>query len=73
MKFLVMDHTGHTTLEFDPSNTVDLDAAMKRFEALTKSGHAAAVRKPGERDYTVIKSFDPAAEETLFAPPMQGG
>ena len=31
----IMDATGHSTVEFDKTNTVDLDAAMKRFAALT--------------------------------------
>ena len=34
-KHHIMDATGHSTVEFDKANTVDLDAAMKRFAALT--------------------------------------
>lgn len=72
-KHLIMDHTGHSTVEFDPSKTVDLREAMERFERLTKSGHAAAVKNPGDAGYKLTRTFDPTAEETLFVPQMQGG
>ena len=72
-KHHVMDFTGHSTIEFDKANTVDLEAAMARFAELTGSGHTAAVRKDGATDYTVVKTFDPTADETLFVPAMQGG
>lgn len=69
----IMDHTGHTTIAFNPANTVDLKEAMERFERLTKAGHAAATRQAGETDYKLAKAFDPTADETLFVPQMQGG
>lgn len=69
----IMDHTGHATIEFDKSNTVDLDAAMQRFDELTGNGHVAATRKTGDTDYKRIKSFDQEQDETLFAPQMVGG
>ena len=72
-KHLIMDPTGHSTIEFDASNTVELDAAMERFTALIKSGHAAATRKAGETDYKVVKKFDQTQDETLFVPAMKGG
>ena len=72
-KHFIMDVTGHETIEFDATNTVDLDAAMERFNKLTKSGHAAATRKTGERDYKVVKSFKDTEDETLFVPAMKGG
>jgi hypothetical protein len=73
-RHFVMDHSGHSTVEFDPRNTVELSAAMERFKALTGDGFTAAVRKEGERDYKVTRTFDPSADtETLFVPAMQGG
>jgi hypothetical protein len=73
-KHLIMDHSGHSTVKFDPKNTAELSEAMKRFKALTGDGFTAAVRKEGERDYRVTKTFDPSADaETLFVPAMQGG
>ena len=72
-KHYIMDHTGHSTVEFDAGNSVQLEEALARFKMLTDKGHRAAVRKAGATDYTVVKSFDPTAEETLFVPAMQGG
>ena len=68
-----MDHTGHSTIEFDPTNTVDLNAAMERFNALISTGHAAATRKAGAGDYKLIKCFEDEQDETLFHPHMVGG
>ena len=70
MKFNVMDYTGHTTIDFDKSET---SKAMEKFKELTSSGATAATRKTGDKDYQVTKSFDPTADETLFIPRMQGG
>jgi hypothetical protein len=71
-KHHIMDQTGHSTIEFDANNTVELNDALARFKALTDNGHAAATRKAGTKDYTVVKAFDPGADETLFVSPMQG-
>lgn len=71
--FQIMDHTGHSTVAFDPADTVDLKTAMERFEALIKSGHVAATRKAGETDYRVVRDFKDTQDETLFVPALQGG
>lgn len=70
MRFNVMDHTGHSVIEFKPEET---DAAMAKFAELTGEGKTAASRKAGQSDYTVTKSFDPNADETVFITPKQGG
>lgn len=69
----VMDHTGHTTIEFDPSNTTQLDEALARHKELTAAGATSATRNAGEKDYTVARAFDPTADETLYIPRLQGG
>lgn len=68
MKFQILDHTGHSTLEFTDTND-----AMEKFNVLIKDGSTAATRKTGDKDYTVTRNFDPTADETLFIPRMQGG
>lgn len=71
MKFQVMDHTGHSTVEYSPDQH---SAAMAKFNELLKSGHTAAEKKsstPGE--LTQIRSLDPSVEEVVFFPPLQGG
>jgi len=73
-KHLIMDHTGHTTVEFDKNNTADLDAAVARFNALRKSGHIAGTRKTGEAEYHgPVKDFGDTEDETLFTTARQAG
>lgn len=69
----VMDQTGHSTVEFDKADPAAVSEAMGRFTALVRAGHTAAVRNAGESDYKVAKTFDPAADETLFVPHLKGG
>ena len=73
-KHHLMDSTGHSTVEFDKADPAAVKEAMERFEKLVgEQKHTAANRKEGERDYTVTKTFDPTADETLFVPAMRGG
>lgn len=73
-KHEIMDHTGHSTIEFDKAKTADLDAAMKRFEELVGEKKMLAVtREPGDPHYTVAKTFRETKTETLFRPQMAGG
>jgi hypothetical protein len=61
---IVMDHTGDTTHQFDPTDASAVAEAEKRFKKLTGAGFTAAKR---------FRSFEPTAEETLFIPRLQGG
>ena len=69
---IVMDHTGDGRHCFDPDDPAALSKAEERFEALTSVGFTAAVRTAAG-EVTVTRSFDPAAEETLFFPRLVGG
>ena len=69
---IVMDHTGDTRHWFNPDDTKALSKAEKRFKSLTSVGYTAAVRDAAG-NATVTRSFDPAAEETLFFPRLVGG
>lgn len=68
----VMDITGHTEHAFDPKDIVSVKEAEARFMELTGKGFAAAV-KVGDGKHEVVRAFDPAAEETVFVPPLVGG
>jgi hypothetical protein len=69
---IVMDHTGDSRHYFEIGDVVAISKAEARFKTLTSLGYTAAVRKaPG--DVTVMRSFDPTAEETLFYPRLVGG
>ena len=69
---IVMDHTGDTRHQFDPSDAAGVAEAEARFKELTGSGFTAAERTgPGQTK--VVAKFDPTAEETLFIPRLKGG
>ena len=69
---IVMDHTGDTRHQFDSSDAVGVAEAEARFKELTGTGFTAAKRL-GDGKSQVLRSFDPAAEETLFIPRLKGG
>ncbi len=78
MKFSIMDHSGHSVIDIDDAKAngdtiLSVADAMARFNALVGEGKTAATRKAGQSDFTVTRSFDPTADETLFIPRMQGG
>jgi hypothetical protein len=67
-----MDHSGDTRHYFDAGDTEALSKAEARFKKLTGAGFTAAVRNAAG-EATVIRSFDPSAEETLLFPRLVGG
>jgi hypothetical protein len=69
---IVMDHTGDTRHYFNIDDTEALSKAEARFRILTATGFTAAVRDAAGKA-TVIRMFDPTAEETLFIPRLVGG
>ena len=72
MKFHVMDHTGHSTEDFDTADIVGHSEAMARFDAL-KERKFAAFKSLGDGKHQQIKAFDTDAETVLFVPALQGG
>jgi hypothetical protein len=69
---IVMDATGDTHHEFDPTDSGGLTEAEERFRQLTGTGFTAAVRQ-ADGQARVVRIFDPTAEETVFIPRLQGG
>jgi hypothetical protein len=69
---IVMDQTGDTRHDFNADDTEALSKAEERFNLLTAVGFTAAVRDAAGEP-TVIRSFDPSAEETVFFPRLVGG
>ena len=69
---IVMDVTGDTRHEFDPTDAAALAEARARFKQLTDAGFTAAVRK-GSGISQLVRHFDPAADETVFFPRLRGG
>jgi len=69
---IVMDRNGDSRHTFDATDTAALLKAERRFHELMKGGYTAAVRSATGQP-TVIRNFDPKAEETLFFPRLVGG
>ena len=69
---IVMDRTGDTRHSFDANDLQELTKAEERFKELTKVGFSAATRS-ANGDVSVVRSFDPTAEETVFYPRLVGG
>jgi hypothetical protein len=68
----MLDRTGDTRHSFDANDFQALAKAEKRFNMLTKVGFTAAART-ANGDVSVVRSFDPTAEETVFYPRLVGG
>jgi len=69
---IVMDATGDTRHEFDLADSAGIAEAERRFKQLTGAGFTAAACRDDGRSQ-LIRNFDPAAEETIFLPRLQGG
>ena len=72
MQLIVMDLTGDSRQSFDTKDAAGFKAAEERFRELTGEGFTAASRtEPGKSQ--LMRTFDPAAEEVVFFPRLQGG
>lgn len=69
----VMDRTGHTTVTWDPTKPVEVEAARDTFDTLTGEGYNAfkveGVDQQGQR----IREFDPKAAKIMMVPQLVGG
>lgn len=70
---IVMDHTGDTRHEFDVAEKASVDEAEKRFKELTGRGFRAVALGTDGEPGTLLKTFDPTVERTMFIPQLQGG
>ena len=74
-RHIIMDSSGHSTIEFDKTNTSDLTEAERRFRKLRAKGFLAA-QQEGNGKHRVLAGdsrLDPDAEETIFIPALKGG
>jgi len=70
---IVIDSTGDTRHEFDPTDVASLASAEARFQELTGKGFRAVALGRDGAPGQLIRTFDPGAEQTLFVPQLQGG
>ena len=75
-RHIVMDLSGHSTIEFDTTNAIELAEAERRFNRLVAKGFIPAEAKgPGEHHVPPEgkRLFNPHSEETIFVPSLKGG
>lgn len=71
-QLLILNETGHTTLEWSPALEASVARARDVFNQLKADGHMAYALD-GEQSGVVLKAFDPTAETIILTPPMIGG
>ncbi len=67
---IVMDRSGDTRHEFDAA---DLARAEERFRDLTKRVYIAVALGKNGAENTLLRTFDPQVDRTLFIPRLEGG
>jgi hypothetical protein len=70
---IVMDRSGDTRHEFDGADAEAVALADERFQALTAKGFRAVALTEDGSPGTLLRTFDPQVERTLFVPHLQGG
>lgn len=74
-KLIVLDHTGHTTVEWDPAVEKETNEAAAMFAEIIRSNYGVAYSPstdaPGK--FEQVREFDPAAEEIIVRGPLVGG
>ena len=70
LKFHVMDHSGHSTIEFTSEQKAE---AQAKFDELLAEKKIVGTRKTGEQDYKAVKAFSELQDEAVFTPARQGG
>ncbi len=75
----VMDHSGHTTVTWDPEDAASVEDARREFRRLVREGHQA-FRMEAQGDNVVVENkgermteFDPAAGRIMMVPHRVGG
>jgi hypothetical protein len=75
-RHIIMDPSGHSTIEFDRTTATDLADAECRFNKLVAKGFIPAEARGGGRHHVPRKEkrvFDPHSDETIFIPALKGG
>ena len=71
MQFL--NETGHSTLEWAPTDQASVAIAEAEFDKLLHEGYVAFQREHKAKEARRVDTFDPIADEILWLRPLQGG
>lgn len=69
----ILDHTGHTEVQFNPADPVAVAAVREQFDAIMAQEHGLAYTMENGEKGAVIREFDPTAKETYVTPQIVGG
>lgn len=72
-KLEIMDHTGHTTVNFDTADGVALKVASDKFAELVGGRGFLAYAPDGNGGGRTLKAFDPSVDTIVLRPPLIGG
>lgn len=68
----IMDRTGHTTMEWTVGDRTQ-EEVDREFKRMVLQGYSAFKIDPESKQGTMLKGFDPEAEEIILAVPLVGG
>ena len=69
----VLDHSGHSELEWDSNNEIEIKNMEKKFKEMLGKGYTAFKIDPKTKKSKKITKFDPLAEEITMTPPARKG
>jgi hypothetical protein len=69
----ILDHTGDTPVRWDVLDGRATDSARQIFCNLNAEGKTAFARYAPEKEFRLVRDFDPVADEILWVRPLQGG
>ena len=69
----VLDDSGDTRIEWDPSDPVSVKAAEAAFKAAKKKGHLIYKTRADGSQGELLRNFDPQAERIVATPQTVGG
>lgn len=72
-KMIILDSSGHSELEWDPSSPDEVAIARREFSFLKRKGYFPFGHRKGEPDTIRQADFDPDLEEITWLKPLRGG
>jgi len=70
---VILDHTGHTEVTYDPTDPVAVQEVRDQFDAIMEAQRPLVYTMVNGEQGSVITEFDPSAEEIYMSPQLVGG
>lgn len=69
----ILDHSGHSNLEWDANNEIEVANMKKKFKEMLAKGYNAFKIDPKTKKSEKITEFNPIYEEILMTGPARKG